>query len=171
LRRLVKYLLGLAAVVVLIAGFVTCQGGDTSGACATPKPGTKEADVLDKARQASSFNLQFPCFLPAAETLFSTATTGAQGRQQTDLVFHGPYDMTIRQSQVAPPVTPDPAGVSKTDIDLFPNVKATFLQVNDGSQQAMYHLFWTRNALFYELQAAGPPLQQRQILEVARSLQ
>jgi hypothetical protein len=25
--------------------------------------------------------------------------------------------------------------------------------------------------LFYELQAAGPPLQQRQILEMARSLQ
>jgi hypothetical protein len=158
-------------VCVLIAGFVTCEGGDTTGACAAPKDGTKEGDILAKARQASAINLQFPCTLPAAETLISSSTTGPPGRQRTELVFNGPYDLTLRQSQYAPPPSQDPAGASRTTIDLFPNVKADFIQVNDGSQKATYDLQWVRNAIYYEVQAYGPPLQQRQVLDLARSLQ
>jgi len=169
LRRIVKFLLAFAVVAVVIAGFVTCEGSDTSGACA--RLTEKEQQVLADARKASAINLQYPCTLPAAEHLVSTSTTGPPGRQRTELVFGGPYDITVRQSQYPPPVGPDPAGASRTTIDLFPNVQADFVQINDGSQQATYHLFWVRNAIFYELQAFGPPLQQRQILEMARSLQ
>jgi hypothetical protein len=79
--------------------------------------------------------------------------------------------MSIRQAQFEPPITADPAGASRSTIDLFPNVRATFVQVNDGSSRALYHLFWEREGFFYELQAYGPALQQRQIRLIATSLE
>lgn len=158
-------------MVIAILGIATCQGDNKAEGCSVPAAGSKEAAIIDKARGDSSFTLLYPCFLPNSEDLVSSTTTGTTGRQRNELVFNGPYDLTIRQSQYPPPVAPDPAGTSRTDIDLFSNVRATFLQQNDGSQKAMYHLFWVRNAIYYELQAFGPPIQQRQILEIARSLQ
>jgi len=115
----------------------------------------------------------YPCYLPGGERLEtgSVANVDPTGRQAVEFVFAGPFDMTIRQSQLPPPVNPDPAGASRTTIDLFPNVQAIFIQVNDGSGKAMYHLFWTRSGIFYELQAYGPALQQRTILQVATSLE
>jgi hypothetical protein len=79
--------------------------------------------------------------------------------------------MTIRQSQVAPAVSPDPTGASRVSITLLTNVPATLIERNDGSAKALYHLYWERNDLFYELQAYGPPLQRDTVLKMARSLQ
>ena len=86
-------------------------------------------------------------------------------------MFNGPYEMTIRQSQIPPAQSADPAGASKVDVQLFPNTEATLIERNDGSRKAMYHLLWVRNGLYYELQAFGPPLQRQQILDAARSLE
>jgi hypothetical protein len=109
--------------------------------------------------------------LPNAQLLESASVQGPSGRQRADLVFDGPFDLTVRQSQVPPPVSPDPAGASRRVVDLFPNVRATYIERNDGTSKALYHLFWEVNGLFYEVQAFGPPLQSRAILQVARSLQ
>jgi hypothetical protein len=166
----------LAAGGVLLVVFVfmafTCQSAeeDPSG-CPTPVPGSDQAMLLDRARSEASFLLLFPCRLPAASRLVAANVQGARGRQQTELVFNGPYDMTIRQSQVPPAVSADPSGASKVDIQLFPNTQATLIERNDGSQKALYHLLWIRNGLYYELQAFGPPLQRRQIIDAAQSLE
>jgi hypothetical protein len=97
--------------------------------------------------------------------------TGERGRQKAELTFSGPFDLTVRQSQFPPAVNPDPAGASRRFVDLLPNVRATLIEKNDGSNRALYHLFWEQNDLFYEVQASGPALQQRLILLVATSLQ
>ena len=99
------------------------------------------------------------------------AVTGQPGRQQAELVFDGPFDLTLRQSQYPPAVAADPAGASHSEVALFPNVRATLVERNDGTRCALYHLFWEQDGLFYEVQASGPPLQRRTILNVARSLQ
>jgi hypothetical protein len=93
------------------------------------------------------------------------------GRQQAELVFTGPFDLTIRQSQFAPAVSPDPSGASRTVIDLFPNVRATLIERYDGTSRALYHLFWERDGIHYEVQAVGPHQQRRLILLIATSLQ
>jgi hypothetical protein len=97
--------------------------------------------------------------------------TGDAGRQQAELVWDGPFDLTLRQSQLAPAVAPDPAGASHIIIDLFPNVPATLIEQNDGSGHALYHLFWQRGGVYFEVQAVGPPLQRRAVLKIATSLQ
>jgi hypothetical protein len=166
----------LAAGGVLLVAFVfmafTCQGAeeDPTG-CRTPVPASQEAMLLDRARGEASFNLLYPCRLPAASRLVAANVQGARGRQQSELVFNGPYELTIRQSQVPPAVSADPAGASKIDIQLFPNTEATLIERNDGSQKALYHLLWIRNGLYYELQAFGPPLQRRSIIDTAQSLE
>jgi len=96
---------------------------------------------------------------------------GDPGRQQAELVFSGAFDLTIRQAQVPPAVPPDPAGASRRTIDLFPNVKAILIEINDGSGDAQYHYFWQRDGIYYELQSVGPPLQERVMRQVATSLQ
>ena len=172
LSRLQKRLAGSAVVAVAIVFMaLTCQSADPDSACPQPNAGSNEAMLLDRARSEASFNLLYPCKLPAASRLVAANVQGAKGRQQTELVFNGPYELTIRQAQVPPSVSADPAGASKVDIQLFPNTEATLIERNDGSQKALYHLFWIRNGLYYELQASGPPLQRRQILEAARSLE
>jgi hypothetical protein len=149
----------------------TCSSSDPTSACPTPVAGSQEEAILAKTRAGASFPVLYPCFLPGAQGLRGGTVSGEPGRQQAELVFGGPFDMTIRQSQVPPPAVADPAGTSRTLIDLFPNVPATFVQRNDGTPDALYHLYWTRNGIFYELQAFGPAQQQRPILQVARSLQ
>lgn len=87
------------------------------------------------------------------------------------MVFAGSFTLTLRQSQFAPLVNPDPTGASRVLVNLFPGVTVTLIEQNDGSQKALYHLFWEQAGLFYELQAAGPPQQRRLILQVAASLE
>jgi hypothetical protein len=136
-----------------------------------PLDGSEGANQLARVRSQAGFAIRYPCFLPGGESLESAAVTGQPGRQQTQLIFDGPYEMAIRQSQFAPPVTAAPTGASRTTIDLFPNVRAIFIQVNDGSSRALYHLFWEQDGFYYELQAYGPPLQQRHIRQIATSLE
>jgi hypothetical protein len=135
-----------------------------------PEPGTTAGDALLRARGQANFDVLYPCQLPGGERLESSSVTGTPGRQQAELVFAGPFDLTIRQSQYPPAVAPDPAGASRIVVDLFPNVRADLIERNDGSSRALYHLFWSRNGVYYEVQAFGPPLQRRHILMVATSL-
>jgi hypothetical protein len=127
--------------------------------------------LLARVRAESGFGLLYPCYLPNSQVLESATIQGSGGRQQADFVFDGPFDLTLRQSQFPPAVSPDPAGASRRIVDLFPNVRATFIERNDGTSKALYHLFWESNGLHYEIQAFGPALQSRAILQVARSLQ
>ncbi len=103
--------------------------------------------------------------------LESASATGQTGKQRAELVFTGPFDLTIRQSEAPPLVTPDPTGSSRIVVQLFDGVLATLIERNDGTSKAMYHFYWERNGRFYELQAFGPPLQRDAMLRVIRSLQ
>ncbi len=127
--------------------------------------------MIDDLRDRAPFPILYPCSLPAGQTLESVSVTGPAGRQQAEMVFVGPFDLTLRQAEFPPPVNPDPTGASRTLVDLQPNVRATFIQVNDGSSKALYHLYWSMHGVYHELQAVGPPLQQRTILMIARSLE
>jgi hypothetical protein len=149
----------------------TCSGGAPIEVCPTPAPGTPQEEVLQRVQEDADFDVLYPCTVPGAQQLASGTITGEDGRQQAELVFSGPFDLTIRQSQIPPAVGPDPAGASRRVIDLFPNVRATLIEINDGSGDAQYHYFWERDGIFYEVQAVGPPLQERAIRQVATSLQ
>jgi len=162
---------GAVLLVVFVFMAFTCQSADNDDSCPQPAAGSDEAMLLDRARSEAAFSLLYPCQLAGGSRLIAANVQGARGRQQTELVFNGPYDMTIRQSQVPPAQSADPTGASKTDVQLFTNTTATLIERNDGSQKALYHLLWVRNGLYYELQAYGPPLQRRQILDAARSLE
>ena len=160
------------ALAFLVFAFFTCESAsDSVEACQLPATGSREAQLLADARRQINFNLLYPCRLPGATYLESIAVTGMPGRQQVELTFDGPFEMAVRQSQVPPPLNPDPTGASRTDIDLFADVRGVLIERNDGSARALYHLYWNRGGLFYEVQATGPPLQRRQILQVATSLQ
>ncbi len=149
----------------------TCQSVDQADACATPVPGSEAERLINEARDQAGFPLVFPCYLPNAEDLESTAVTGEPGQQAASFVWTGPFDFTIRQSQIPPAVSPDPSGASRVTIDLFPSIQATLIEQNDASGDALYHLFWTQENVYYELQAYGPPQQRRIVLQIARSLQ
>jgi hypothetical protein len=149
----------------------TCGGNSAVSSCPRPASGSDQDDMLQRAESTAGFDVLYPCFLPQAQNLSSTSVIGEAGRRQAELVFDGPFDLTIRQAQFPPAVSPDPAGASRITIDLFPNVKATLIEVNDGTGEALYHLFWERQGIYYELQAYGPPLQRRAILNVATSLE
>ena len=140
-------------------------------ACPTPVPGSSQDGLLQKARTGAAFTLLYPCSMPGSQQLTSSSVIGDKGRQQAELVFSGAFDLTIRQSQFPPAVSPDPAGASRRTIDLFPNVKATLIEINDGSGSAQYHYLWERGGIYFELQAVGPPLQERSLRQVATSLQ
>jgi hypothetical protein len=127
--------------------------------------------MLSDLRAKTRFAIVYPCYLPNAQDLTAATVQGNTGRQQAELVFSGPFDLTVRQAQFPPAVSPDPAGASKRAVDLFPNVQATLIERNDGTSKALYHLFWGTNGLYYEVQALGPPLQSQTILKIARSLQ
>jgi hypothetical protein len=158
-------------VLAFIYAAATCDSADPTEACPTPVAGSEDAMLLENARSQVDFALLYPCYLPNTEHLESTAVIGEPGRRQAEITWTGTFEMTIRQSQYPPAVSPDPAGASRSVLDLFSNTRATLIERNDASGEAMYHLFWQRNDIYYELQAFGPPQQRRIILEVARSLQ
>jgi hypothetical protein len=157
--------------VLVVYMAATCQGASTVQACALDSLTPKESAVLDKARQQAGFDLLFPCYLPNAQTLESSAVTGDPGRQAASLVWTGPFDFTISQSQFPPAVSADPSGSSRVTVDLFPDTQADLIERNDATSEALYHLLWQRDEVYYELLAYGPPQQRRIILEIARSLQ
>jgi hypothetical protein len=149
----------------------TCQPVDQASACATPVPGSDAEQKIADTRSKAGFPLLYPCFLPNAEDLESTAVTGEPGRQMVEFVWTGPFDFTVRQSQFPPAVSADPSGASRVSVDLFPSIQATLIELNDASGDSQYHLLWTKDQVYYELQAVGPPQQRRVILQIARSLQ
>jgi hypothetical protein len=152
-------------------GFVTCEGAETpASACPLPAAGSAEGAIIAQAQQRTRFQLDYPCYLPNSQVLESHSVTGNVGQQRSEFTFTGPFDIAIRQAQVAPPLEPDPTGATHTTIMLMEGVRADFIQRTDGSSKALYHLYWERNGFFYELQAFGPYTQQRTILQVARSL-
>ena len=162
---------GLAAILFVYLAS-TCNSTATSvDACDVPATGTEAFRLIEDAQTTADFSLMYPCYLPNAQTLESTAVTGEMGRQAASFVWVGPFEFTIRQSQYPPAVSPDPSGASRTMIDLFASTPATLIERNDASGDAMYHLFWQDNDVHYELQAFGPPQQRRIILEIARSLE
>jgi hypothetical protein len=150
---------------------LTCEADDTVDACPTPVPGTDAGQYLQRARDEADFSVLYPCYLPNSQRLRSSAITGAPGRQLVELAWDGPFDMVIRQAQFPPAPVAATVGASRRTIDLFPNTRATFIEINDGSAHAQYYLLWSQNGIYYELQAVGPPLQQNAILRIARSLQ
>jgi hypothetical protein len=157
---------------VLFAYFAaTCSNDDQLEACPTPAPGSVEDGFVQDARSQANFDLVYPCFLPNTETLESSAVTGTSGRQQAEFVWNGTFDLTVRQSQFPPAVTAPPAGASRSVIDLYPNVRADLIEVNDASGDSLYHLLWQRENIYYELQALGPGAQRDLVLRVARSLE
>jgi hypothetical protein len=162
------------SAVLLAAGVYlafTCSSNDPGEGCALPPPGSEEDQLIQDAKNRAGFQLLYPCYLPNAQTLESTAVIGDPGRQAVSFVWVGPFEFTIRQSQFPPAVSPDPSGSSRMALDLFPNTRAELIEVNDASGDALYHLYWQRDDIYYELQAFGPPQQRRIILEIARSLQ
>ena len=170
-RKLLPYFAGGLGVALVVWSAATCSSNDVTSACPMPAPGSKEAGALDEARSRARFPVLYPCELPAGQRLSSTSVIGNPGRQQAELVFAGPFDLTIRQSQFPPVVAPDPAGASHIVVDLSPNVRGTLIERNDGTRRALYHLLWEQDGVHYEVQAYGPPLQRRQVLLVATSLQ
>ena len=166
------------ALAVLVVAFLalmafSVESDDAVSACPTPPPGTEAARLLDGVRAQARFAVKYPCKLPAGERLEGATVTGMPGRQRVELAFDGPFDIKVRQSQVPPAFSPDPAGASRIQIELgLPGVPtATLIERNDGTSDALYHLFWEQQGLFYEVQAFGPPQQRRTILQLATSLQ
>jgi hypothetical protein len=149
----------------------TCSGGEPVAVCPTPAPGSDQAAILQQARDNARFPLLYPCSLPGGQRLASSSVTGETGRQQAELVFTGAFDLTIRQAQFPPAVSADPSGASRRVINLFPNVRATLIEINDGSGDAQYHYLWERGGIYFEVQAVGPPLQERAMRRVATSLE
>jgi hypothetical protein len=163
----------VSAAVLAVGVYLafTCSSNDRGEVCALPPSGSAEDQLLQDAKSRAGFQLLYPCYLPNAQTLESTAVTGDPGRQAVSFVWVGPFEFTIRQSQFPPAASPDPSGSSRMAFDLFPNVRAELIEVNDASGDAMYHLYWLRDDIYYELQAFGPPQQRRIILDIARSLE
>ena len=171
IRKFVKYGLSAGIAALLVLGFITCSGAPTTEACRTPAPGSEQDGILVEARQKTRFEIDYPCYLPNSQVLESHSVLGDAGKQRSELVFVGPFDIAIRQSQVPPPVEPDPTGASRRSIQLFDGTFASFIERMDGTSKALYHLYWERDGFFYELQAFGPYQQQSTILQIARSLQ
>jgi hypothetical protein len=165
------YVVASLAAVLFVYMAATCEAAPRVVACSTPPAGSEEERLLESARGQAGFPVLYPCYLPNSQVLESTAVTGQPGRQLVSLVWRGPFEFSIRQAQYPPAVSPDPSGASRTTVDLFSNTRATLIERFDGSGAAMYHLFWQRDNVYYELQAFGPPQQRRIILEIARSLE
>lgn len=169
-RRLRYVGIAVAAVVVLVFLAANVET-EPAEACPVPAAGSREGRMLADVRSQAGFNVLYPCKLPLSQRLDNATIIGNPGRQSVTLVFSGPFDLTVRQSQFPPAFNPDPSGVSRTGVELFPDTRAIFLERNDGSAKAQYHLLWDRGGIYYEVQAIGPPLQRRQIIAVATSLE
>jgi hypothetical protein len=150
----------------------TCGTADVESDCPVPADGSRQGDILSEGRQQSAFPILYPCKVPNSETLTSVNVVGDKGKQSVSVSFDGPFQITIRQSQVAPLVNADPSGSSHSVVDnLFPGVRAELIEINDGSGHATYHLIWDRGGMYYEVLMTGPPLQRKAVLDLARSLQ
>ena len=161
-----------AAVAAVVFLAFTCQTADVPSDCQLPADGSRQADILAEARSQAGFAILYPCKLPNSQRLVTVDVVGARGKQSVSIVFDGPFEITIRQSQVAPLVNADPAGASHIVLEnLFPGVKADLIEINEGTSRALYHLVWSQAGMYYELLASGPPLQRRTVLEITRSLQ
>jgi hypothetical protein len=157
-----------ALILYMVA---TCGGGEPVSACPLPAPGSPQDAILRRTRDGADFAVRYPCHMPLGQQLSSSTVTGVSGRQQAELVFSGTFDLTIRQAQFPPAISPDPSGASRRTIDLFPNTRAILIEINDASGDAQYHYFWERDGFYFELQSVGPPLQERTMRQVATSLQ
>jgi hypothetical protein len=136
-----------------------------------PRDGTRQADMIAQGKQQSGFPILYPCKLPNSQILTSVDVVGEKGKQSVSITFDGPFEITVRQSQIAPLVNADPSGASHSVVDsLFPGVKADLIEINDGSGRATYHLIWAKQSLYYEVLMTGPPLQRQAVLDLARSL-
>jgi hypothetical protein len=149
----------------------TCGAGEPVAACQQPLPDSEAADALQRVRDEAGFEVRYPCSVPGGTQFFDASVVGNPGRQQVELFFEGVFELTVRQSQFPPAVAPDPTGASRRVIDLFPNVPASLIEINDASGDASYHYYWEQDGIFYELQAVGPPLQERTLRQVATSLE
>jgi len=156
-------------IVVYLAA--TCSAGDPVVACPQPLPGSDGATALERVRGEAGFEVLYPCVIPGGTRLYDASVTGNPGRQQVELFFEGVFEIAVRQAQFPPAVPPDPTGATRRTIDLFPNVPAALIEINDASGDASYHYFWERGGIYYEVQAVGPALQERAIRAVATSLQ
>jgi hypothetical protein len=159
--------------VAVIFMALTCETDDSVGACPPlPEPGSEDYVIVTRAVDEARFSLMFPCYLPNSQELQTSSITGEIGRQSVEFAWEGPFkDLALRQSQYAPAPVAATVGASRRTIDLFPNTRATFIEINDGSADAQYYLLWSRGGIYYELQAVGPPLQQELVLRIARSLE
>jgi hypothetical protein len=144
---------------------------DQAQGCALPAAGTPEGRQLDQVRQSAPFAVLYPCSLPAGEKMVSAAGTGEVGRRSVTMVFEGPFEISLKQSQAPPAVSPDPSGSTRVEITLMPGVRATLIERNDGTRRSFYHLLWEKDRLYYEVIATGPPQSRRLVLELAKSLQ
>jgi len=151
---------------------VTCSTADVQGECPTvPKDGSRQANMLAEGRQQAVFPILFPCKLPNSQALTAVSVVGDSGRQSVTITWDGPFQITVRQSQLAPVVNADPAGASHSVIrNLFPGTDADLIEINDGSSHAIYHLVWARSGMYYEVLVAGPPQQRKVVLDIALSL-
>lgn len=168
-RRLIRWsgvLLGLVAMIFIA---LTCSSEDVE-ACPLPPAESNLGQDLALVRTQAGFPVRYPCFLPGGER-FEVITFTPGSREQVELIFDGPFEMSIRQSNLPPAVNPDPSGASRITRNLFPNVPVEIIERNDGSRRALYHLYWENENVFYELQAYGPPQQREAVLQVARSLE
>jgi hypothetical protein len=148
-----------------------CGAGDPVAACPQPVEGTDGAAALARVSGEAGFDVRYPCSVPGGTQLYNASITGDPGRQQSELFFEGVFELTVRQAQFPPAVAPDPTGATRRVIDLFPNVPATLIEINDASGDASYHYYWEQDGMFFEVQAVGPPLQERAIRAVATSLE
>ncbi|HLF70614.1 MAG TPA: hypothetical protein VI759_00470 [Dehalococcoidia bacterium] len=171
MKRFYPYIGGVLSVALMIWLASNCSSGGQTGDCDRPGAGSLAANRLDEAGDAAAFPILYPCDLPAAEELTDATVTGTPGKQIVELRFDGPFDVSVRQAQFAPIQQADPTGASRISIDLFPNVRATLIERNDGTNKALYHFIWERNGIFYEVQASGPPLQRDAVRRIATSLQ
>ncbi len=150
----------------------TCRPPEVESGCPASGDGSREAALLDEGQAQTAFDILYPCRLPNSQRLITIDVVGDRGKQSVTAVWDGPFEITVRQSQVAPVVNADPAGASHIVLaDLFPGIKVDLIEINDGSSRALYHLIWARGGMYYEVLAVGPPLQRRLVLEIARSLE
>ena len=103
--------------------------------------------------------------------MYNASIIGEPGRQQVELFFEGVFEISVKQSQFPPAIPPDPSGSSHRTINLFPNVPADLIEINDASGAASYHYYWERGGVFYEVLAVGPALQERSLRALATSLE
>jgi hypothetical protein len=140
-------------------------------ACDLPPAGSDAAALLERLQDEAGFEVLYPCDLPAGQTLSTGIVEGEGSRRSATMEFEGPFDIVLRQALAPPAVSPDPTGASRQMIDLFPDIRAILIELNDGTRKSFYHVLWERNGIYYEVIANGPPQTRRHILDFATSLQ